>query len=75
VIWTCERFEACLDDRLDGALHGRARLAFAIHWLVCRACRVSLASYRRVVELTRTAFRDDDPPTGTTARAAAAARS
>jgi hypothetical protein len=62
VNWTFERFEAHLDERLDGALRGRARLTFAIHWLVCRACRVSLASYRRVVELTRTAFRDDEGP-------------
>ena len=59
MVWTCERFEAHLADRLDGSLRGRDRVAFALHWLVCRACRVSLASYRRVVELARSGSRDD----------------
>lgn len=68
MIWTCERFEAYLDDRLDGALRGRDRMAFAVHWLACRACRTSLASYRKVVELTRTAFRDDDRTAGSGSR-------
>ncbi len=61
---TCERFEAQLDDHLDGELGPRARLSFTVHWLLCHACRISLATYRRTVALTHGAFDDDDddPP-------------
>lgn len=59
---TCERFEAQLDDQVSGEMGPRAKLSFAVHWLLCRACRLSLATYRRTVALARSAFEDDDPP-------------
>lgn len=59
---TCERFEAQLDDHVSGDMHAQARLSFVLHWLLCRACRISLATYRRTVELARRAFDDDDAP-------------
>ena len=59
---TCERFEAQLDDRVSGEMDPRAKLSFAVHWLLCHACRLSLATYRRTVALARSTFDDDDPP-------------
>jgi anti-sigma factor RsiW len=62
MIWTCERFEGSLEEHLAGELPAPQRLQFALHWLVCRACRWSLASYRRTVALVRSAFDDEDRP-------------
>ena len=64
---TCERFEAKLDEHMDGELGPRDALAFAVHWLLCRACRISLDTYRRTVALAHSAFDDEDPlpPSGT----------
>lgn len=59
---TCERFEAQLDEHMDGELGPRAKLSFAIHWLMCRACRISLDTYHRTVALAHSAFDDDDDP-------------
>jgi anti-sigma factor RsiW len=59
--WTCARFEAALQEHLAGELPAPDRLQFALHWLVCRACRWSLASYRRTVALVRSAFDEDRP--------------
>jgi hypothetical protein len=57
---TCERFEAQLDDHVSGEMGVGAKLSFTLHWLMCRACRISLATYHATVTLTRNAFRDDD---------------
>lgn len=57
---TCERFEAQLDDHVSGEMGIGAKLSFALHWLMCRACRISLATYHATVTLTRNAFDDDD---------------
>lgn len=61
---TCERFEAQLDDHTSGEMGVGARLSFAVHWLLCGACRISLATYETTVSLARSAFDDDDdgPP-------------
>ncbi len=64
---TCERFEAKLDEHMDGELGPGEKLSFALHWLMCRACRISLDTYRRTVALAHGAFDDEDPlpPSGT----------
>jgi anti-sigma factor RsiW len=53
---TCRELADLLPESLSGELRGRRRLGFAIHLLLCAACRAYLASYRATVGLTRRAL-------------------
>lgn len=60
---TCRQFVEFLDDYITGKLPLFMRARFAIHLLVCIACRDYLQTYRQTRELSRAAYieRADQP--------------
>lgn len=57
---TCRRFVDLIIDHEEGTLPKASLLGFLFHKLVCRMCRDYLASYRKTIELARSAYRDPD---------------
>lgn len=56
---TCAELEGFLVDYLDGTLPRSQRRIFALHLLLCRACRSYLDGYRRAITLGQAVF--DEP--------------
>ena len=56
---TCRELIEFLDDYFAGDLTAEVRAEFDRHLGLCRDCRQYLTSYRRTVELVRSAAADD----------------
>jgi anti-sigma factor RsiW len=58
---TCRELIEFLDDYMGNGLIAEERQSFEAHLAVCPPCVAYLQTYRRTVELAKTAVRSDPP--------------
>lgn len=61
---TCREFAEFLDAFVNGTLSEAQRAEFDRHLVLCEACRNYLQSYRKTIELARSAKRDAELAAG-----------
>ena len=59
---TCRKFEDFILAYLEDELPERQHFVFELHTKVCRECRDYLGAYRRTMEISKRAFRQEDDP-------------
>lgn len=59
---TCRELTDFLARYVDGALTPEEQKAFERHLAMCRPCRAFVESYRKTIDLERTAFAEPDAP-------------
>ncbi len=59
---TCREFEDFILAYLEGELPERQHFVFELHTKVCRECRDYLGAYRRTMEISKRAFKQEDEP-------------
>jgi hypothetical protein len=59
---TCRELTDFLSRYVEGALTQEERKAFERHLSMCRPCRAYVESYRKTIELERSAFAEPDAP-------------